>query len=113
MNRILKTLAIIGLILIIAGMIASMHYSGLYQQSMLGMHQDGQELSAMKANIAAVYTYLRLTLLAQRTAMGGSILLALSLLSLLFAQDKRIRKIEKCQQAGAGYPPQGVGSPDP
>ena len=113
MNNILKLLAVLGLILVIGGMITSMHYSGLYQQSMLRTHLQGEELTAIKANIAAVYTNLKLTLLAQRTAMGGSILLAASLLALLFAQDKRIRNIEKCQQAGAGYPPQGVGSPDP
>lgn len=95
MNTFLKAMAVLGLVLVMGGMVASMHYSGLYQNSMLTMNMQGQELGDIKENIATVFRYLHHTVWAQRTAMGGSILMAVSLLALLFRQDKRIGAIEK------------------
>ena len=97
MNNALRTLAIIGSILLLGGLATAAHYqdkhSNLEAELMLG-ESHPQELSVAKNMFRTMTDCLHYSANAKRVALVGGMLMAYSLLSLQFIQDRRIRKIE-------------------
>ena len=80
-------------------------------ESRLGQMQELDNKHGLTGKKALNYTLLQIGGI--RYAPGHYLGLCLLLLNTVFLFTLRLRKRKCVQQAGPGYPPQGVGSPDP